>query len=187
MMPKELAIRVTKIPGLLVLDLPVFEDDRGWFKENWQREKMVKLGLPDFKPVQNNISFNNKKGATRGIHAEPWDKYISVAAGRVFAAIVDLRNGENFGAVETFELSASSAIFVPRGVGNSYQALEDNSVYTYLVNEHWSPGVKYSAVNLSDKDLGIAWPIPLEKAEISEKDKNNMSLLEFKKLLDEQS
>lgn len=186
MMPKELAVRETKIPGLLVLDLPVFGDDRGWFKENWQREKMVKLGLPDFKPVQNNISFNKKRGATRGIHAEPWDKFISVAAGRVFAAIVELREGDNIGLVETFELGPSNAIFVPRGLGNSYQALEDGTVYSYLVNAHWSPEVKYSAVNLADKDLNIAWPIPLEKAEISEKDKNNMSLAEFKKVLDEQ-
>ncbi|MEI2714277.1 MAG: hypothetical protein V9G04_13540 [Nocardioides sp.] len=39
-------------------DLPVHGDARGWFKENWQREKMVALGLPDFGPVQNNVSFN---------------------------------------------------------------------------------------------------------------------------------
>ena len=36
----------------------VHDDARGWFKENWQREKMVALGLPDFGPVQNNVSFN---------------------------------------------------------------------------------------------------------------------------------
>ena len=55
----------------------VREDARGWFKENWQREKMVALGLPDFGPVQNNVSFNASRGATRGIHAEPWDKFVS--------------------------------------------------------------------------------------------------------------
>ena len=44
--------------------LDVHEDSRGWFKENWQREKMTALGLPDFGPVQNNISFNAARGAT---------------------------------------------------------------------------------------------------------------------------
>ena len=73
---KELKVTETNIPGLLVFDLPVHGDNRGWFKENWQRAKMTALGLPDFGPVQNNISFNAKKGVTRGIHAEPWDKYI---------------------------------------------------------------------------------------------------------------
>ena len=70
---KELKITETNIPGLLVFDLPVHGDNRGWFKENWQRAKMTALGLPDFGPVQNNISFNATKGVTRGIHAEPWD------------------------------------------------------------------------------------------------------------------
>ena len=67
----ELRLTETAIPGLVILDLPVHGDNRGWFKENWQREKMLALGLPDFGPVQNNISFNGKTGTTRGIHAEP--------------------------------------------------------------------------------------------------------------------
>lgn len=81
---KELKVTETNIPGLLVFDLPVHGDNRGWFKENWQRAKMMGLGLPDFGPVQNNISFNATKGVTRGIHAEPWDKYISIATGEIF-------------------------------------------------------------------------------------------------------
>src|SRR5690606_24991227 len=91
-------VHETPIPGLLVVDLPVHGDARGWFKENWQREKVLAAGLPDFGPVQNNISFNQAPGVTRGIHAEPWDKYISVATGRVFGAWVDLREGDSFGA-----------------------------------------------------------------------------------------
>ena len=77
----DLAIHTTAIPGLLVVDLPVHGDSRGWFKENWQRAKMVGLGLPDFGPVQQNMSFNAEAGVTRGLHAEPWDKLIGL--GRV--------------------------------------------------------------------------------------------------------
>ena len=94
---KPLGITTTPIPGFLRIDLTVHGDNRGWFKENWQREKMVALGLPDFGPVQNNISFNDEVGVTRGIHAEPWDKFVSVATGRVFGAWVDLREGPSFG------------------------------------------------------------------------------------------
>ena len=54
-MPDQLTVESTPIPGFLRLTLPVHGDNRGWFKENWQREKMVALGLPDFGPVQNNI------------------------------------------------------------------------------------------------------------------------------------
>lgn len=167
---KELGITTTPIPGLVVWDLPLHGDSRGWFKENWQREKMTRAGLPDFGPVQNNISFNDAVGTTRGIHAEPWDKWVSVATGRIFGAWVDLREGPSFGAVYTTELDPSRAIFVPRGVGNSYQTLEPDTAYTYLVNDHWSPDASYSFLNLADETVAIEWPIPLDDVEISAKD-----------------
>ncbi|WP_460740898.1 sugar nucleotide-binding protein, partial [Microbacterium neimengense] len=173
---KQLTVTETTIPGLVVFDLPVHGDSRGWFKENWQREKMVAAGLADFGPVQNNISFNDAVGTTRGIHAEPWDKFVSVATGRIFGAWVDLREGPTFGAVYTTELDPSKAIFVPRGVGNSYQTLEADTAYTYLVNDHWSPTAAYSFLNLADETAAIEWPIPLDEVEISEKDKNHPRL-----------
>ena len=175
---KNLTVTTTPIPGLIVLDLPVHGDSRGWFKENWQRQKMTATGidLPDFGPVQNNISFNDAVGTTRGIHAEPWDKYVSVATGRIFGAWVDLREGDTFGAVYTTEIDASKAIFVPRGVGNSYQTLEPDTAYTYLVNDHWSPAATYTFLNLADETAAIDWPIPLDTVEISEKDKNHPRL-----------
>nr|WP_154921377.1 bifunctional dTDP-4-dehydrorhamnose 3,5-epimerase family protein/NAD(P)-dependent oxidoreductase [Microbacterium testaceum] len=175
---KSLSVRETPIPGLVVVDLPVHGDARGWFKENWQREKMTAgaVGLPDFGPVQNNISFNDAVGTTRGIHAEPWDKYVSVATGRIFGAWVDLREGESFGTVFTTELDPSTAIFVPRGVGNSYQTLEPDTAYAYLVNDHWSPDVTYTFLNLADETAAIEWPIPLAEVEISAKDKNHPRL-----------
>ncbi|OZG64358.1 sugar nucleotide-binding protein [Bifidobacterium eulemuris] len=179
---KELKVTETNIPGLLVFDLPVHGDNRGWFKENWQRAKMMELGLPDFGPVQNNISFNAKRGVTRGIHAEPWDKYISIACGAVFGAWVDLRPGESFGQVYTTRLDPSKAIYVPRGVGNSFQALEDGTAYTYLVNAHWSLEQKssYTFVNLADPELAIEWPIPLSEAERSDADLNHPMLADAK-------
>ena len=84
---------------------------------------MVDLGLPDFAPVQNNMSFNNRVGATRGIHAEPWDKLVSLATGRIFGAWVDLRSGDGFGRCFTTEMGPETAVFVPRGVGNAFQTL----------------------------------------------------------------
>ncbi|MEV7431954.1 sugar nucleotide-binding protein [Nocardioides sp. NPDC092400] len=166
-------VEPTAIPGLLVVQLDVHEDARGWFKENWQRDKMVRLGLPDFGPVQNNMSFNSRRGATRGIHTEPWDKLVSVATGRVFAAWVDMRAGDTFGATHSLELDAGTAVFVPSGVGNSYQTLEDGTVYSYLVNDHWRPGTAYPSLHLADPSAAIPWPIALEDAEVSDKDRAN--------------
>ena len=176
---KDLEIHETPIEGLLVAELPVHGDSRGWFKENWQRAKMCALGAPDLTWVQNNISFNAERGVTRGVHAEPWDKWISVATGRIFGAWVDLREGSaTYGATYCCEVDPSRAVFTPRGVGNSFQALEDGTAYTYLVNAHWSAELKktYTFVNLADPALGIEWPIPLEQATLSEADKHHPML-----------
>lgn len=166
----ELSVTETPIPGFYVVKLPVHGDNRGWFKENYQKEKMEALGLPAFDVVQNNFSFNDKKGATRGLHAEPWEKFISVANGSVFGAWVDLREGPSFGQTFSIEINPGTAVFVPRGVANGYQTLEDNVTYTYLVNAHWSPEAQYTFVNLFDPALGINWPIDKSEAIISEKD-----------------
>lgn len=172
---KALAIHHTAIDGLLVIDLPVHGDNRGWFKENWQREKMLALGLPDFGPVQNNVSFNVEVGTTRGIHAEPWDKFISVASGRIFGAWVDLRQGPGFGQKVVVELGPDSAVFVPKGVGNSYQTLEPNTTYSYLVNEHWSAEAQsnYVFLNLADPTVQVPWPISLSDSILSERDRQH--------------
>lgn len=164
-------VHTTDIDGLLVIDLQLHQDSRGWFKENWQREMFVAAGVPDFGPVQNNISFNEKAGVTRGLHAEPWDKFVSVATGAVFGAWCDLRAGSpTFGVTVTQRIEPDTAVFVPRGVANGFQALTDATAYTYLVNDHYSPDAEYTNVNL---DM-IEWP--LAPTEISDKDKNHPPL-----------
>ena len=92
------------------------------------------------------------------------------------------RPGESFGQVFTTRLDPSKAIYVPRGVGNSFQALQDGTVYTYLVNAHWSLEQKktYTFVNLADPELGIEWPIPLEESERSEADLHHPMLRDAK-------
>jgi dTDP-4-dehydrorhamnose 3,5-epimerase len=166
--------RQTSIPGLLAFDVTSIEDSRGWFQEKFHREKLVAAGLPaEFQVVQNSLSFNRTRGVTRGFHAEPWDKYISVVAGRVFVAFVDLREGDTFGKVETMELSHTDAIFLPEGVANSFQTLTDDTYYLYSVNHHWSADDvgHYAFVNLADPDIAIQWPIELTEATVSDRDR----------------
>ena len=65
-----------------------------------------------------------------------------------------------------------TAVFVPRGVANSYQTLEHGTVYSYLVNEHWSRDslAEYTYLNLADPTVAVPWPIPLAEATISAAD-----------------
>jgi len=169
----------TNIPGLLIFDVTSVGDERGYFQEKYQKAKLVAAGLPeDFTVVQNSLAYNKNKGATRGFHAEAWDKYISVVTGTIFVAYVDLRKGPNFGKLVTLEVDKNKAVFVPKGVGNSYQCVTDEVHYLYSVNAHWSEEAYKTSlfVNLADPALGVAWPIPLDQATLSERDRNHPML-----------
>ncbi|WP_420062749.1 dTDP-4-dehydrorhamnose 3,5-epimerase family protein [Leuconostoc lactis] len=189
---KPLAARqVAEIPGMLEFDIPVHGDNRGWFKENFQKEKMVPLGFPASffaeGKLQNNVSFS-RQGVLRGLHAEPWDKYISVADnGKVLGAWVDLRAGESFGHVYQMVIDASKGIFVPRGVANGFQVLSETVSYSYLVNDYWALELKpkYAFVNYADPTLGIEWA-DVAHAEVSEADKNHPLLKDVVALQPEQ-
>ncbi len=169
----------TEIPGLLWFDVTSISDERGFYQENFQKEKLVAAGLPEsFNAVQNNISFNKRAGVTRGFHAEPWDKYISIAKGSVFVAYVDLRAGASFGKTVSLELNNNKAVFLPQGVANSFQVLQDDTYYLYSVNAHWSADKydEYLFVNLADPDINIEWPIDLADATLSDRDRNHPRL-----------
>jgi dTDP-4-dehydrorhamnose 3,5-epimerase len=179
----EFTAHPTDIPGLIFFDVTSIGDERGWFQEKYQRAKLVQAGIPaDFTVVQTNLSYNKQKGVARGFHAEPWDKYISVVSGRVYVAYIDLRPGDNFGKVATNELDYDKAVFVPKGVANAFQTVEDDTYYIYSVNDHWSQENvdKYTFVNLADPQLNVSWPIPLEQSVMSERDKSHPMLKDVK-------
>jgi dTDP-4-dehydrorhamnose 3,5-epimerase len=173
----------TNIPGLIWFDVTSVGDERGYFQEKYQRAKLIAAGLPeDFTVVQTSIAYNKDRGAIRGIHAEPWDKYISVVTGTVFVAYVDLRKGDSFGKTFTLDVDKNKAVFVPKGVGNSYQNTSPDVNYMYSVNQHWSEEVYKTAtfVNLADPKIGIKWPINLAESIMSERDRNHPMLADIK-------
>jgi dTDP-4-dehydrorhamnose 3,5-epimerase len=177
-----LAVRATEIDGLWVVDLDVHHDpDRvgATFREAYQAEKLHRLGLPEFHPVQFNVS-DSPLGTLRGFHAEPWEKYIHVVSGTAFSAIADIRpESPTFKKVWTGELHTENAIFVTRGLANSFQAVSELVVYTYLTSEHWQAGLAYTAVRYDDTELGVDWPITDERLKLSAKDSSNPSLAEL--------
>ena len=179
-------VEKTPIPGLFVVDLYSFEDHRGSFMEKFSQKDLISeikhvfgedsdeyKAVKDFNVVQNNVSKNNK-GVIRGLHAEPWNKYIYIVSGAAYGAWVDLRSG-NSRVVYFHDLTEGNAVFVPEGVANGFQSLEEDTQYSYLVDGVWSDSDrnKYSYVNLKDLQLGIRWPLGIDDGLISEADKKH--------------
>ncbi|MDB5163558.1 MAG: dTDP-4-dehydrorhamnose 35-epimerase related [Candidatus Saccharibacteria bacterium] len=179
----EFTAQTTDIPGLLIFDVNYVGDDRGYFQEKYQQAKLVAAGMPaNFTVVQNSLSYNKERGVTRGFHAEPWDKYISIVTGKVFSAYVDLRQGPNFGRTVTVEITPTKTVFLPQGIANSFQTLEPDTYYLYSVNAHWSAAnyEKYNFVNLADPELKVTWPIALDEAIVNDRDRQHPMLKDVK-------
>lgn len=178
-----MAMRIEPGPldGLFVIDLDVRgDDDRpgGSFREVFHAVAYRAGGVPAFSPVQWNVS-ESTLGTLRGFHAEPWNKLVHVASGRVFAAIADIRrDSPTAGTTWTGELDRGRALFVGAGLGNAFQAVSDVAVYAYLVDAHWSADERYPAVAWDDPHLAVAWPITDERLALSAKDRQNPTLRE---------
>lgn len=172
-------IKKTSIPGLLILERPTFEDERGFFREVFHLDELEKITGEKFNLAQWNHSLS-KPGVIRGLHAENWNKIIYCVTGKMFTAIVDLRGySETFGKVETFTLDEENkvALFISKGLANSVCVAGDEDVsYLYLVDEYYD-GSDTTAVAFDDPDLAIKWP--LENPIISERDKTNPTLREL--------
>jgi dTDP-4-dehydrorhamnose 3,5-epimerase len=164
-----------KINGAWMIDYPVFPDSRGMFREWFTTDSLVNNGLPDFQVRQANTSTSNK-GVIRGIHYSSEEngqtKLVTCTAGSILDVIVDLRpRSENYGMHLTVELHSNQGrcLFIPSGLGHAFQALEENTVVTYLLDKEYSPKNEFG-LNPIDPEIGILWP--LSDYQISEKDLN---------------
>jgi dTDP-4-dehydrorhamnose 3,5-epimerase len=167
-------IEKTDFPGLVVITPRVFQDERGFFTEFYNRRDFEQAGInPEF--VQDNHALSRRKGVLRGLHLQipplAQAKLVRVTRGAVYDVVVDLRAGSPtagrwFGIV----LSADNfrQVFIPEGFAHGYQVLEDNTEFMYKVSGFYSPEHE-RGIYCFDPDLGIDWP--LSEPILSEKDK----------------
>lgn len=169
-------IKETSIPGLLVLERPIFKDDRGFFREIVHKDELEAMIKKPFNGVQLNHSRSEPR-VIRGLHAENWNKIIVPVTGEAFLAIVDIRpDSPTFAKVETFIVNDQNRIslFIPEGLANSVCVLGNTAVdYFYLVDAYYD-GTDTRAVVWNDTDLNIDWPI--KDPIISDRDQNNPTL-----------
>ncbi len=173
--------KTTSIPGLLIMERPIFKDERGFFREIFHLDELEEVSGIKFNTIQMNHSHSNP-GVLRGIHAEQWNKIVYPLNGNVFLAIVDIRpDSPTFGKVETFNIDDENRIglFIPNGLANSVCVTGDAAVdYIYLVDAYYD-GSDTRAIAWDDPDLNINWPI--KNPILSQRDKTNPRLKDLVK------
>ena len=173
----------TDIEGVLIIEPVVFEDERGYFFESYNKEDLKKQGV-DYDFIQDNQS-KSCYGTIRGIHFQKGEyaqaKFVRVLEGKVLDVAVDLRkNSKTFGKYVSVELSAENRrqLMIPRGFGHGFSVLSETAVFAYKCDNVYNKASE-GGLRFDDPSLGIDWKIDLNKAVLSEKDKNNPLLGEI--------
>lgn len=168
---------IDTIEKIRVIKNKLYFDNRGYFKEIL-KEKDFRKRFPFV------VMSLSKKNVLRGLHIQlknPQGKYISVLKGEIFDVGVDLRNGsKTFGKHYTNILSEknSKSLYIPPGFAHGFVGIGQNNYVIYSCssyrNRQSEIGIKFD-----DPILKIKWPG--KKFIVSNKDKKNLSFLEFKK------
>ncbi|MBB1088083.1 dTDP-4-dehydrorhamnose 3,5-epimerase [Lysobacter sp. SG-8] len=161
----------TGLPGCIVIEPQVFGDDRGFFFESFNLDKLADHGLqPAF--VQGNVS-SSTQGVLRGLHYQwpkPQGKYVSVVEGEVWDVAVDIRRGSpHFGQWTAVHLSAENKrhFWIPEGFAHGFVTLSERAVFTYLCTATYDRDAD-AGIRWNDPGLAIDWPV--SSPVLSEKD-----------------
>jgi dTDP-4-dehydrorhamnose 3,5-epimerase len=163
------------IHGAWLLQSRVFADDRGTFSEWFKSSLLTELTGETFEPVQANVSISNA-GVIRGIHyslaPRGQAKLVTVLRGSIMDVAIDARVGSpTFGQYVSVELHAGDGqtMFLRSDMAHAFQALEDNTVVSYLVSSEYSP-TDEKEISPMCSTLNIQWAKNLQVV-LSEKDR----------------
>lgn len=152
------------IKGVWLAESPVWNDERGSFREWFKREDVLSMTGINFSTQQANVSIS-KRGVIRGIHysraPEGQTKWVTCVAGAIMDVVVDIRpTSETFGKHISIELIAEEgkSVLIDSGLGHGFVAMDDNSVVAYILSSEFNP-IYEMGLNPLDPELGIDWQV----------------------------
>jgi dTDP-4-dehydrorhamnose 3,5-epimerase len=167
-------IETTPIQDLVIIIPTVFEDERGYFMESYNQQKLEEAGI-HFPFVQDNQSFS-KQGTLRGLHYQnpPFaqTKLVRVLEGEIVDVAVDLRkDSPTYGQHFALRLSAENKkqLLIPHGFAHGFSVISETAVVLYKCDQFYNKASE-GGIIFDDPLLNIDWGIDLNTAIVSEKD-----------------
>ena len=173
----------TDLPDVLMLIPRRFGDNRGFFSESWNKQRLEQAGLylPDF--VQDNHSFSRDAGTVRGLHfqAPPaaQGKLVRCGRGRLYDVAVDIRRGSpNYGQWTGAELSFENGrqLWIPEGFLHGFMTLEPETEIVYKCTDYYTPDCDGA---VAWDSCGIDWPLAGIDPVLSARDAQAAALADF--------
>jgi dTDP-4-dehydrorhamnose 3,5-epimerase len=163
------------LPGLVVIEPTVREDERGFFCETYRSEWHAQVGMPEDEVfVQDNHS-RSARGVVRGMHFQVGAgvaKLVRCARGRIVDVAVDLRRGSpTYGRWEAVELDEESMreLYVPVGFAHGFCVISDVADVLYKQTAYYDAAIE-RGIAWDDPDVGVEWPLALDELIVSERD-----------------
>ena len=163
----------TPLPGVVIIEPRVFNDERGFFLESYKKSDFIENGIStEF--LQDNHSLSSKN-ILRGLHFQnpPFEqaKLVRAVKGAVWDVAVDIRkDSPYFKKWFGLELSEENKkmLYIPEGFAHGFLALTDEVHLLYKCSNEYS--AKHDAgIIWNDPDIGIKWPA--DNPVLSEKDR----------------
>jgi dTDP-4-dehydrorhamnose 3,5-epimerase len=182
-----MTVTPTLLKDCFILEPKVFYDERGYFMESFNEKTFhEKTGIATHF-VQDNQSVSTK-GVLRGLHYQIGEfaqaKLVQVLQGEVLDVVVDIRpESATFGKYEAVLLTAENKkqLYIPRGFAHGFLVLSDSALFSYKCDNFYHKESE-SGIAFDDPSIGIDWNFPKDKMIISEKDQNNPTLANAKKI-----
>ena len=170
-------IKKTKFKDLLIIKQKNNKDNRGILRETFNNKILKKKFIFEY-------CTTSKKNVFRGFHFQKKNKqakYVNVVKGKILDLVIDLRRkSKTFGKVFSIILSKNNALglYIPAGFAHAFFSYENENIIYYKLDNYYNPKFEYG-INFNDQILNIK--LPKVKIKISKKDRNLLSLNEFKK------
>ena len=150
------------LDGILLIEPIVYQDERGFFLESFQKERYAKVGITE-EFVQDNHS-RSSKNVLRGLHftrEKQQSQIVTVMQGKIFDVVVDIRkDSPTFGKWFGTELSDEGhrQIYMPHGFAHGFCVLSDWADLHYKVSQKYDPNDE-GGLNWNDPEINIQWPL----------------------------
>jgi len=174
-----------KIPELIVIEPTIYNDDRGFFQESFNKKSFEKAIGYSVNFVQDNHSFS-KKNILRGIHYQlpPFahGKLVRVVSGTVYDIGVDLRkNSPTFGrwAGEYLSDINNKQLWIPEGFGHAFYVISESAHFLYKTTNYYNKESE-GCIKWNDPKLNIDWGNHINKPIVSNKDAAGSSFINAK-------
>ena len=170
-------IKKTKFKDLLIIKQKNNKDSRGILRETFNNKILKKKFIFEY-------CTTSKKNVFRGFHFQKKNKqakYVNVVKGKILDLVIDLRRkSKTFGKVFSITLSKNNALglYIPAGFAHAFFSYENENIIYYKLDNYYNPKFEYG-IDFNDPTLNIK--LPRVKIKISKKDRNLLSLDEFKK------